>query len=111
MTLHARVGAAQLQRERSRADIALRANLERNAAISEKVHERRIIYRGNAVTDPFDAEKLDGLSNLFGPADFARVNQAVEAQSRGLVIYRTQFVSGHTQLIAADTEGHDGFRC
>src|SRR5216683_1293264 len=93
--------ATQLQRERSRADIALRANLERNAAIGEKIHECRIIYRSDAVAYPFGAEELDGLSNFFWAANFAGVDEPVKPQRRSLLVYRPQFLGGHAQLIAA----------
>src|SRR6266478_5294810 len=103
--------ATQLQRERSRADIALRANLERNAAIGEKIHECRIIYRSDAVAYPFGAEELDGLSNFFWAANFAGVDDPVKPLRGSLLVYRPQFFGGHAQFIAANAEGDDGFRC
>src|SRR6266436_8824239 len=103
--------AAQLPREGSGADIALWTNLQRNAAIREKIHERRIIDRGDAVTNPFGSEEFDSLSNLFWAANLARVDEPVQTRSRGLVVYRPQLNCGHAQLIAADAKGDDGFRC
>src|SRR6267378_4428728 len=99
MILDSRNDATQLQRERSRADIALRANLERNAAIGEKIHECRIIYRSDAVAYPFWA------------ANFAGVDKPVKPQRGSLLVYRPQFFGGHAQFIAANAEGDDGFRC
>src|SRR6202158_3010066 len=111
MVFEARVGTPQLQRERSGTDIALRANFERNAASGEKVHECRIIYGCEAVTNPFGTEELDGFSNLFRAADFSGVNEPVKTQSCGFVVNRTKLSRGNTQLIAADAEGDDGLRC
>src|ERR1700687_861157 len=111
MVFEARVGTPQLQRERSGTDIALRANFERNAAIGEKVHECRIIYGCDAVTNPFGTEELDGFSDLFRAGGFSGGNEPVKRPGCGFVITRTKLSRGHTQFIAADAEGDDGLRC
>src|SRR4029077_19958724 len=85
MILDLRFRAAQLQSQGACANVALRADFERNSTVGEKVHKRGVIHRGDSVADASHAEEFDGLSNLLWSADLAGMNQPVQPQRRGLV--------------------------
>jgi hypothetical protein len=65
------------------------------------------MHGSDAVADAFYAEEFDGFANCFWSTDFAGMNEPVQAQRCGLVIYRPQLFGGNAQLVAPDTEGND----
>src|ERR1700676_5410457 len=109
MLLDANVLAAQLERESAGADVALRANFERDAAVGEEIHQRGIVDSGDAVADAFHAEHLDGFANFLGAAHFSGMDQAMQAEFGSLVVDRAKVFSGHAEFVAASAEGDDGF--
>ena len=86
MMLDLGVFAAQLTRQGTGTDVALRADFEGNAAVGEQVHERGVVDGGDAVADPFGPEQFDGFTDFFGAADFAGVHQAMQADLGGFVV-------------------------
>ena len=109
MVLDANVRAAQLKREGPGADVALRTNFERDAAVGEEIHQRGIVDGGDSVADAFGAEEFDGFANFLRATHFSGVDKAMQAECGGLVIDRAKFFGGHAELVAADAEGDDGF--
>ena len=78
------VGRVELDVKSVGAEIASRADFERNLAICERVHERGTADGGNAVTDAFGVEEIKRVFDLIGAACFAGMNDQVEALFGGI---------------------------
>ena len=86
MVLERNVGTTELASESPGAQIADRANLERNAAVGQQVQQRRIMNRCDSVAHTLDVQQLDGLPDFFRPADFAGMHEAMQTgRGRGLI--------------------------
>ena len=66
--------------------------------------------RGNSVADALGSQQFDGFANLIRPANLACVHQPVQTHLRGAVVDGAEFLCRNAQLVAANAEGHDGFR-
>ena len=86
--------AAELAGKGAGADVALRADFQGNAAVSEEIHQCRVLRCGDAVADSFGSEKFDGFANFFGATDFAGVHQAMQADFTGFVVDTTEISCG-----------------
>ena len=69
------VRAAQLAGQRSRSQVARRANFQRDAALRKQIHQRAIVHGGDSVSDPRDAQDSMASRTDARIADFTRVNQ------------------------------------
>src|SRR2546423_5520835 len=56
--------ATQLKSESSGAQVALGTNLERNAAVGQQVHQRKVMDGGDTVANAFRPEQLDGFADF-----------------------------------------------
>ena len=75
--------------------------------MGKQVHQRWIVDGGDAVADALDAQKFDGFTDFFWAADFASVDEAMEAGGRCGLVDGKKILRGDAELIAADTEGDD----
>src|SRR6266481_8650814 len=99
MVRDSRLGETQLFPKRAGTDVALGANFQRDAAVDEQVHQRRILRGRNAVSDALDVQQLDSLADSFRAADFPGVHQEMKAIVRGLFVDRAKFLSGYTHFV------------
>src|ERR1700676_1569242 len=99
----------QLFRERTGADIALRANLQRDAAGRKQVHKRGIERCSDAVPDALHMQEFDGLADFLGATDLSCMHQKMKAHVRRLLVDRAKFFRGYTHFVAANAERHNRF--
>jgi hypothetical protein len=71
--------AFELERQGSGADVACRAELQRDLAFGEQIHQSGVVDGGDAMADALDTEELDGFADFFGTPDLAGVDQAMKA--------------------------------
>ena len=62
------------------------------------------------MADALRTQQFDGFTNFLRPANLACVHQSVQTYLSGPVVGGAEFLCLNAQLIAADAEGHDGFR-
>ena len=99
------IGAAQLAGEGAGAEVARRADFEGDVAFLEQVHKRGVMDCGDAVTDALGAEVIDGIADLLGTADFASVDEPMQAARGGVVVHFTKISSGDGELVSSHAEG------
>src|SRR5215472_15027694 len=109
MISHLRTLARELPSEGAGPHVALRANLERDFTLGEKVHQRWIFNGCEAMADALDSEQVNGFADFLRAADFAGMNQAMQANFGGVIVHGAEFRGRHLELIATDAEGDDGF--
>src|SRR5215470_18048247 len=102
--------AGELPSEGAGPHVALRANLERDFTLGEKVHQRWIFNGCEAMADALDSEQVNGFADFFRAAHFASMNQPMEAKLRRAVVNASKLHSGDLELVAADAEGDDPLR-
>ena len=99
--------AIQLACERAGTDIADGADFEGDAAIGEQVHERRILDSSDTVANALDAKNFDGFADSFRAADFAGVNQAMQAVCGSGCVNWQEIFGGYAEFVAANPKGND----
>ena len=68
------------------------------------------MHNSDAVADAFRPQDFNGLAHGFGPADFARMHQAVQALFRSIVIHAAKILHGKREFVAAHSKGNYAFR-
>src|ERR1700741_3886399 len=101
---------SQLKRECPGTQVAHGAHLQRNTTVGEKIHERVVMDRGDAMAHARNPGQLDSLAYVFRPANFTSMNQAMQSAISRQVVNGPEFPGGDAEFIAADPEGHDARR-
>src|SRR5271154_4916012 len=100
-------GFLDLAGERAGTDVADGTDFEGNTAVGKKIHERWIMNSADAVAYTFDMEMFDGFTNFFWSADFAGVNEEMQAVFSGAKIDGTEVGGANTEFVSAHAEGDD----
>src|SRR5579872_112069 len=96
--------------ERAGAEIACRADFERNAALDQDGHQLFVANRGDAVADAFRAENFNRVANRLGSGHFAGMSEAMKSFGGGIVVYFAEISSGKRFFVATQSKGNDAFR-
>jgi hypothetical protein len=97
----------KLTSQGARSHVALRADLQRDLAFREEIHEHPVLDGRDAVSDAFDFQQLNGFANSLRATYFARMNQPMQAKFCGPLVHRTKRRGLYLQLVSADAEGDD----
>jgi len=90
-----------------RPEVRRRANVAHDAFFRERLQERRVLDRPDAVRDPLGFEKAQGVGDRFRPCPLARVHDREEACLSSAPIHLCEIARREGRFVAAEAEAHD----
>ena len=90
-----------------RPEVRRRADVADDAALRERLQERRVLDRPDAVRDPHGLEKAQGVGDRIRPCPLARVDDREEASSPSPPIHLPEIACGEGRFVPAEAEADD----